>query len=390
MEFSWDVLRERAFEAIDHRSEAMIELSERLADNPEIAFQEHRAVEWISEVFAGMGFSIEKPYGGLETAFRARLVHSSKGPNLGFLVEYDALPELGHACGHNTKGASTWGAVAGILAAMPELPGAITVVGTPAEETGGGKIIMANEGAFDDLSVALALSVAPTNMTGLRTLAAQEFVMTFQGRAAHAEARPGEGRNALTACVATFSLVDGLRAGFASDARVNGIVLQGGESTGAIPERAVAVFNVACLDEDNHLGLVDQIHGCAEAGSRATGCTVDIEPRLLYRPMRLNRPLIRLIRRKMQEIGLEVCSAGFGGGTGRTDLGNVSHVVPVDTVWIGIGNDLMPHTPQYLAACRSEAGHRAIINGARVGALCGLEIFNRPQTLQEIQEEFES
>jgi metal-dependent amidase/aminoacylase/carboxypeptidase family protein len=188
---TYEALKERAFERIEQLRGPMIELSDRIGRNPELGFEGHQAVAWISAVFQEMGFSVECPFVNLETAFRARWVGEADGPNVGFLIEYDALPDLGHACGHNTKGSSTWGAVAGILAALPSLPGTLTVIGTPAEEGGGGKVLMADRGAFDDLDVALALTVGPTSMTGLSSLAVQGLGMRFWGRGPRQCAAPG-------------------------------------------------------------------------------------------------------------------------------------------------------------------------------------------------------
>lgn len=387
---SYETLKQIAFEQIDQLREPMIELSDRIGQNPELGFEEHQAVAWISAVFEEMGFAIECPFVDLPTAFRGRLVGEADGPNVGFLIEYDALPDLGHACGHNTKGSSTWGAVAGILAALPRLPGTITVIGTPAEEGGGGKVLMADRGAFDDLDVALALTVGPTSMTGLASLAVQGLGMRFWGRAAHANARPQDGRNALKACILTFNLVDAMRQQFSSDVRVNGIITDGGQSAGIIPERAAARFNVGCLDYGQQRALFTQVQGCATAASQSSGCEVAFEPGILYREMNLNPSLIALIETKMREVGLEVTPPGFQGGTGGTDVGNVSQITPADSVWIAMGEHLMPHTPEYREACMSEPGHEAIVNGARVGALLGLELFTRPEALAKIRRDFES
>jgi amidohydrolase len=368
----------------------MIELSERIGDHPEVAFEERQAAQWVSEVFERMGFRVEKPFAGLDTAFRARLVGNPSGPNIGFLVEYDALPEIGHACGHNTKGPSTWGAVEGILAALPELPGTVTVIGTPAEESGGGKIIMAENGAFHDLDVALAISIAPTNMSGLSTLAAQDLLVTFKGKSAHADVSPQDGGNAVAACIATFNLIDAARQQFTSDVRINGLIVEGGKpsAVGIIPERAVAAFHVACLDGSTHPQLFGRVKLCAQVAAQVMGCEVELDPARFFQEMRLNLALVKLIESKLEEIGLEASPPSIGGGTGATDLGNVSHIVPVDSIWIGIGEHLRPHTPEYREACRSEAGHRAIVNGARTGALCGLEILTRPQALDAIRRDF--
>lgn len=390
MDYRWDDLKAQALEAIDRLAGPMIELSDRISAHPELSFEERLASQWICEVFEEMDFEVERPFVGIETAFRARKVGKAGHPNLGFIVEYDALPELGHACGHNTKGSITWGAVAGILAALPDLPGSITVIGTPAEESGGGKVIMFERGAFEGLDVALAPSVGPTVMTGVPSLAVQGLRMNFAGRSSHANARPQEGRNALKACILTFNMIDALRQTFTGDVRINGIITDGGQSPGMIPERAAAHFNVGCRDGEMQRQLYEQVMDCALASCKITGCEVTFEPSLLYREMKLSRPLIELIESKMRELGLTVSPPGFGGGIGGTDMGQLSHQVPADTVYAGLGEHLMPHTHEYREACVSQVGHEAIVTCAKICALCGLEILTRPQTLAEIQRDFKA
>jgi metal-dependent amidase/aminoacylase/carboxypeptidase family protein len=248
---------------------------------------------------------------------------------------------------------------------------------------------MANKGAFDDLDVALAIGLGPINMTGLATLTAQELVMTFKGKAAHAQAKPHTGQNALKACIATFNLIDMLRQQMKQDVRINGIILDGGETPGAIPERSVAHFNIGCLDGNEHRQLFDQIKSCAVAACQATCCKVEFEAGLVFQEMKLNPTLINIIESKMEEVGLEVSkNRDINGGTGHTDVGNVSQVVAADNIFIEMGADLMPHTVEYREACRSELGHNAIMNGARVGALCGLEIFTHPELVEAIHKDF--
>ncbi|MBN2552731.1 MAG: M20 family metallopeptidase [Spirochaetales bacterium] len=377
-----------AIAAVDRRADELIELSDRIHSNPELGFEEHKAVRWISEKLAALGFRVERGVAGLDTAFRAVFRGSGDRPNLGFVVEYDALPGLGHACGHNTKGPATIGSVAAILEVLPSIPGTITVIGTPAEEGGGGKVIMAEAGVFGGLDMSIALSVGPKNMTGLETLASREVGITIRGLAAHAHAQPHKGRNALSALISGFNQLNSLRQQFTADMRVNGIITNGGETVGAIPAEASASFMISTAATESQAQLQEMILGVFTACAEVHGCSIDTNPGLLYREMKVNRPLVTLIEEKFRALGLEVGKPSFGGGTGATDMGNVSQVTPSDSVWLDLGSEVMPHTVEYAEASRTEPGHRALLNGAKTGALIMLELLRSPDRLKEIREAF--
>ena len=386
--YSLAALREAISNLVDQNQEFLIALSDRIHANPEVGFKEYKAARWITEQFSKLGFKVETGVAGLETAFVARYHGSQQRPNLGFIVEYDALPNLGHACGHNTKGPATLGSIMAILGILHPVPGTITVFGTPAEEGGGGKVIMANAGVFDELDAAIALSVGPRNMTGLSTLVSRTLKITIKGHSAHAHAQPHKGKNALSALIGGFNHTNALRQQFASGARVNGIITEGGSSVGAIPDFARAELLVSAREMVTQAGLEKQIKGAFSYSADVYGCSMTSEPGHLYREMKLNRPLISLIEEKIQELGLELGTPAIGGGTGATDMGNVSHVVPADTIWLSLGREIMPHTEEYRVACSSKEGHTALLNGAKVGALVMLELFLRPSRLTEIKEAF--
>jgi amidohydrolase len=378
-----------AIEVVNRQAAELIDLSDRIHAHPELGFKEYQAVKWISEKLSELGFRVETGIAGLDTAFRATFRGSSDRPNLGFIVEYDALPGLGHACGHNTKGPATIGSVAAILEVLSPVPGTISVLGTPAEEGGGGKVIMAEAGVFDDLDMAIALSVGPRNMTGLATLASREVDITVRGVTAHAHAQPHRGRNALSALIAGFTQVNALRQQFTADMRVNGIITNGGASIGAIPAEACASFMISTAATESQAELQEKILRAFTACAETHGCTIDLQPGLLYREMKVNRPLVALIEEKFGALGLEVRKPSFGGGTGATDMGNVSQVAPADSVWLDLGSEVMPHTEEYAEACRTEPGHTAMLNGAKTGALIMLELMRSPERLREIRAAFE-
>lgn len=386
--FSQAQIKRRVIETIEANRDKLIALSDKIHANPEIGFQEKKAVRWLTEEFSVIGFEVERGIGGLETAFRATHEGIKQRPNLGFIVEYDALPSIGHACGHNTKGPATLGSTMAILKTLDKIPGTITVLGTPAEEGGGGKVLMANQGVFDDLDVAIALSVGPKNMTGLPTLASRTLDISINGRSAHAHAEPQAGRNALSALISGFNQINYLRQQFPADARINWIIVKGGDSVGSIPDLSTAKIRVSAASSDTQAKIEKKAKYAFSSSAKINDCTLNIKSGLLYEEMKLNKPLIKLIEEKFRELELEVGYPSFGAGTGASDMGNVSQVIPADSVWLSLGKEIMPHTKEYAEACKSQEGHTALINAARVGALIMLELLLSPQRVNEIKSAF--
>jgi metal-dependent amidase/aminoacylase/carboxypeptidase family protein len=224
-------------------------------------------------------------------------------------------------------------------------------------------------------------------MTGLATLASREVHFTVLGKTAHAHAQPHKGRNALSALISGWNQVNALRQQFTSDMRVNGIITRGGDTVGAVPAEAAASFLVSTLASETQAELERKVVKAFTASAEDHGCTVDVRPGLLYKEMKLNARLIELIEEKYQALGLEVGRPSFGGGTGATDMGNVSQVTPADSVWLYM-DDAMPHTPEYAAASGGKPGHTAMINGAKTGALIMLELLRSPERLRAIREAF--
>ena len=390
MKRTLDAIEKMAVAIVDKNQSRLISLSDKIHAHPELGFQEYKAVQWITEELSAIGFTVETGVAGLKTAFRAHYQGSRKDPNIGFIVEYDALPSLGHACGHNTKGPVTIGSVQAIIQALKDVPGTLTVIGTPAEESGAGKVIMADGGTFGDLDAAIALSVGPRNMTGLSTLASRTLEITVHGVSAHSHAQPHAGKNALSALISGFNQVDALRQQFTSDVRVNGIITKGGSSVGAIPVEAGAEFLISTDHSKTQAPLEEKIRQLFVDSAKAHGCRIDVRPGLLYREMKLNGPLIALIEETFEAIDLEVGKPSFGGGTGATDMGNVSQVVPADSVWLSLGSEIMPHTETFAEACKSEPGHRALVNAAKVGAIIGLVLLGDTDRVAAITSAFQT
>jgi amidohydrolase len=217
-------------EAIDELQPELIDLAERIHRHPETKFEEYKASQWLSEAAGAAGFRVEKPIGGLETAFRASYSGSAEGPTIALLAEYDALPKLGHACGHNLIGTASLGAALGLQAVMDKLPGSIQLIGTPGEEGGGGKVILAEAGVFDDADVAMMFHPGRQTVLWKHALARRKLFIEFFGKSAHAAASPEKGINALDATIQTFQNINALRQHIEDSARIHGIIPHGGDA----------------------------------------------------------------------------------------------------------------------------------------------------------------
>ena len=223
-------------EAIDKLQPQLINLSLQIHRHPEIRFEEFKASQWLAEAVREAGFQIEKPIGGLETAFRATYSGTGAGPTIAFLAEYDALPKIGHACGHNLIGTASLGAALGMRAVMSDIPGCIQLIGTPGEEGGGGKVILTEAGVFDDVDVAMMFHPSRQTVLWTHALARRKLLIRFFGKSAHSASSPDKGINALDATIQTFQSINALRQHIRDSARIHGIITVGGEAPNVVPD----------------------------------------------------------------------------------------------------------------------------------------------------------
>jgi amidohydrolase len=261
---------------IDQQSEKLWEISTTLFNEPEIALKEYKACKLLTETLKAYGFTIETGIGGLETAFRATFGENSN-TTIAILAEYDALVGLGHACGHNLIAAAAIGAGIALAALKPRINGNIQVIGTPAEEGDGGKIILANAGVFNNVDAAMMFHPASKNMVLRPSLASTELKVEFFGKASHAAAAPEEGINALDAMILTFNNINALRLTFGPKDRVAGVIFDGGEASNIIPAHTSAEFSIRSSTAKRRDVLVQQIIACAQAGAQAIGCQLKFE-----------------------------------------------------------------------------------------------------------------
>jgi len=366
-------LAETLDRTLDAEAAGLRELALKIHAHPELRFEEHRAAGWISDLLTHRGHEVERPLGGLPTALRARAGRG--GPRLAILAEYDALPEIGHACGHNLIAAGAVGAFLA-LAPLAEANGfRVDLVGTPAEEGGGGKALLLDAGVFEGVDAAMMFHPFDRDLVAHGTLANLWLAMTFHGQPAHAAAAPWDGNSALTACIQTFTLVDSQRVHFRDGVRVHGYITDGGQAVNIIPERAACEFSVRAKSLDELARVRAIVERCAMAGAMAAGVEVTIAPRKGYRDLVTNLPLARAFAQHMAEMGRPAAETDERVGMGSTDMGDVSHAVPSIHPWLAICDvgETLCHQHAFARAACAERGLDTMLTAARAMAKTGGE-----------------
>ena len=374
-------------DSVELQRQQLIQLSLNIHDNPELGFKEEKASAWLSSYLENSGFHVERGVAGLATAFRATYGHGS--PRIALLGEYDALPKIGHGCGHNIIGVSAVGAAVASKSIIDQLGGSIVVMGTPGEEGYGGKIDMVNGGAFKEIDVAMIVHPDTRNMPTEEALACSTLEVEFLGRPAHAAGQPHKGINALDAMIVAFTSINALRQHIRGDARIHGIITDGGEAPNIVPAHTAAVFLVRALDDDYLAELKDKVLNCFTGASVATGARLEYRWRdRTYAPMKSNMILAGLFKQNLESLGRQVEAFDPHFGLGSTDMGNVSQVVPSIHATIAIApREVLIHTPEFAAAAVSEAGQQGLMDAAKAMAMTVADIL-QPGTVDKIKREF--
>lgn len=338
--------------------EALLLLSREIHDDPELAFQEHRAVSRICGLLRKHGVAVEPNAGGLETAFRAR-IGPSRGPSVALLAEYDALPEVGHACGHNLIAMSNVGAFLALAAERPSLDVAVELIGSPAEEKGVGKQKLLDAGVFRDVIAVLSShpSSNPWWRYGESSLGVVERRVTYRGVASHAAFSPERGRNALNGLIRLFIGIDGWRQHLPANTRVHGVITYGGAASNVIPERAEASFGFRAADLATLEMMSTTFADIARGAALQTGTTVELVDEPPYLPLRPNATLTALLGDELRRVGVDAES----GGTfmASTDLGNVSQAVPTDHIGFPVTIEpIAGHSHAMTQASASDLAHQ--------------------------------
>ena len=384
-----DALKRRVADAVERLGDELTALSLDIHAHPELAFEETRAADRVGRFLTEQGFKVEAGVGGIPTAFRASL-EIGPGPTLAILCEYDALPGVGHACGHNVIAAAGAGAGAALMAARDGLPsGRVVVIGTPAEERGGGKGCLVEAGLFRDVDAAMMIHGFDRTLLHQDLLGVARVTFEWEGRAAHASVDPWEGVNALDACVATFNGVAMLRQQMRPDCRIHGVVAEGGIAGNIIPERAVADFNVRGPSLEAMWALHRRVVACAEAAAlaSATRLTVTRHPDV-YEPMRRNQGLLDVFAANLGASGLAEGPAAPD-RLASSDIGNVSQVTPTIHAWVQIAAlGTAIHTREFAGAAAAPSARVGLLAGAKLMALSAVDLLADPSRLRVIKEEF--
>jgi len=383
-------MRDEVIRAIDAAAGELIALARRIHATPEVAFQEVQASTWLAQTLETRGFTVRRGVADLPTAFRAEVAGAGAGPAVAFLAEYDALPEIGHACGHNLICTAALGAGIGLAAVASKIPGKVVVLGTPAEEGGGGKVLMLERGAFAGIDAAMMFHPADYTLTARPSLASWRLKVKFLGRAAHAAAAPDEGINALDALVQMFVNIGLLRQQLREDVRIHGIITYGGAAPNIIPDRAEASFSVRAADGPTAAETLERVLNCGRAAATATGARVELDVKKGYEAMKPNRRLAAAFERQLAGLDWPVDPLPERQRMGSTDMGDVSQVVPAIHPYLKIGDEIEGHTVEFREAALTDRGFTAMLTAARAMALTGLELLTDPAVLEEARAELRS
>ena len=383
-----DGAKARAKEGVAAAADELIDVSRRIHANPELAMEERDASALLAERLEEHGFQVEREAAGVETAFRASW---GEGPvTIAYLCEYDALPEIGHACGHNLIATAGLGAAYGLKAALSPTQVRLLVLGTPAEESIGGKIIMLERGAFEGVDVALMAHPSPADVDMPPMYGVDEVEVEYKGQSAHASFAPEMGINALDGLVTAYQAIAQLRQHIRRDSRIHGIISDGGAAPNVVPERAAGSFMVRALQPAYLEELKGKVQRCFEAGAAASGAEVDVKWRpWSWAPMRNNTALAAAYRANAESLGRTFLDVRLD-STGSSDMGNVSQALPSIHPMFGIGAMAFNHTPAFTQVCATDAAHAAMVQVAQALAMTGIEVALEPELLQRAKQEFAS
>lgn len=382
-------LKDQIKDEIEARRGELSGLCLKIHSNPELGLRETKAAAWLTQYLEENGFSVERGICKLPTAFRAS--YGQGKPVIAILGEYDALPKVGHACGHNLIAGCAVGAGVASKPAIDQFGGRIMVIGTPAEELQGGKIIMAERGAFDNLDAVMMIHPGAHDTATTEALSCQALDVEFFGKEAHAAAQPEEGINALEAMINSFTAINSLRQHIKEKARIHGIITDGGEAANVVPAHSAGTFLVRA-DDDAYLDeLKEKVINCFTGAATATGARLKYKwSATRYAPMRNNLTLARLFKQNMQSLGRKVRLADPDEGFGSTDMGNVSQRVPGIHPFVAIApEEVLSHSPQFALAAASEAGIRGLLDAAKALAMTVTDLVANPETVIRMKKEFE-
>lgn len=385
-------MKDALISEVDRVAETLIDVSHQIHSHPELNFEEHFAHDLLTQVLQDSGFEVTRRAFGLETAFEATF--GIEDPEVLILLEYDALPGIGHGCGHNIIAAAGLGAALACASLGRDLPGRVRVLGTPAEEGGGGKIAMARKGAFSSGVAALMVHPADADLISMNAIAVQTLDVVYEGTAAHAAAAPWAGRNALDAAVLGYMNVAALRQHIRPSERIHGILTEAGEKANIVPRRAAANWYVRSDTLDSLLPLKHRVLACLEGAAHACGCSLstswDDHP---YADVRNSTPIVDAYSKNMRVLGRDPLDPAATGRkvVGSTDLGNVSYLLPSIHPMIKVAPDgVAIHTEEFARCAVAESGDRGVLDGAKGLAMTVVDLLTSPDLRSRAHEEWSS
>ena len=386
-------LRAEIDTAVDTVSQTLLDVSHAIHERPELAFEEHFACEILSNTLRDHALPVETGVYTLDTAFETTINQDRAGPTVAVLAEYDALPDIGHACGHNIIATTALGAALALNTVANQLPGRVKLLGTPAEERGGGKELMARAGAFEGIDAALMIHPAGVNLATMPSICIAEVEVIYHGKASHASAMPHKGINALDALLLAYQAISNLRQHIRATERIHGIVEEGGSAPNIVPDRTVGQFYVRAANEKDLAKLKPRVQACFEAGATGSGCTVEVNwAGVDYLDLNTNWPLADRFRHHAEQLGRSFVEheQALKFGAGSTDMGNVSYRLPSIHPMLAVAPpSVVIHNPEFAHWARSEQGDAAVIDGAKALAQTAADYLLSPELQRQSAEAFE-
>jgi len=384
-----DKSKKRIDREVESLADELFAVSDFLLANPEIAYEEFKACDHLSHVLEQNGFQVEKGVGKVETSFLARPDNCRPSrPAVALLAEYDALPKIGHGCGHNLIAAAGLGAAVALRRILGAEAGGLVLVGTPAEEGGGGKVRLAEAGVFEEMDAAMMFHPGSTNIPGKGMLGRIKFKMEFFGRTAHASGSPDRGINALDALVLAYNGINAYRQHLRPDGRIHGIITHGGDAPNIIPDYAAGLFYVRAGNRKYRDELLERVKNCCQGAALATGTEFKIEiDHPVLDPVKRNPSLETIVKNNMTALGITVDEDD--GRRGSSDMGNLSHYLPATHPYLAIVEPEIPgHSTEFRDATTSSRGRQTLLNAAKMLAMTAWDFLNSPELREKVLRDF--
>jgi amidohydrolase len=386
-----DKSKARIDREVESLADELSAVSDFLLANPEIAYQEFKACDHLSHVLEQNGFQVEKGVGKVETSFLARPDDCRPTrPAVALLAEYDALPKIGHGCGHNLIAAAGLGAAVALRRILGNEAGGLVLVGTPAEEGGGGKVRLAEAGVFEEMDAAMMFHPGSTNIPGKGMLGRIKFKMEFFGRTAHASGSPDRGINALDALVLAYNGINAYRQHLRPDGRIHGIITHGGDAPNIIPDYAAGLFYVRAGNRKYRDELLERVKNCCQGAALATGTEFKIEiDHPVLDPVKRNPSLETIVKNNMTALGITVDEDD--GRRGSSDMGNLSHYLPATHPYLAIVEPEIPgHSTEFRDATTSSRGRQTLLNAAKMLAMTAWDFLSSSELRERVKRDFDS